>query len=1039
MWSAHHLGTPDLVEDAAELFAERARAYGMTEARRWYRAQTFAALGRLALSMLRRSRERSREGRSENVLELAWRSFGAGVSAITRSPSFSLSIVVILALGIGANAVMFGVVDRLLLSPPQHVVNADEVRLIYVRRELATGDIQTRQALTYPDYQDLLEVEAFRAVAGYVQSYPEIVGSGGDVHEARVVRAAPSLFPLLDVQPVRGRFFVPDDDRPGAPATAILAYEYWDRMYGTDPGVLGRTLRIGLTTYTIIGVAPAGFTGPELAPVDLWTPLTLMGPGNNETCLQSRGCYWLSAVVRLAESATVEAAEAEATAAHRAGRAELIAQGRYDADAEVLAAPIIAARGPTPAREVQVATWLAGVSLVVMLIACLNVANLLVAKSIRARRELAVRLALGAGRRRLVADVVIESVLLALLGAGAALLLAGLLEGPVHAMLLPNVAFVDGALGGRLLRFTLITTISAGLLAGLFPALQTRRADVTEALKAGARGIAGQRSRTRTALIVGQAALSVLLLVAAGLFVRSLRAAEVIEMGFDPSRVAFLTIEWSEALSEEEHTSLLESVLPRVRRLPGVTAAAFTFTAPFYSTITIGQPRVPGRDSVPNHPDGGPWVNVVGSGYFEAMGLAVLQGRTFEPSDDRNDAPPVAVVTESMSRAYWPAGDAVGSCMIVGRGDNPPCSQVVGVVENHRQDDLVEDEPLFLYFLNRGHPAVAEPPSGLMLGIETDHRAVLEEVRREALTASPQIRFVNVNRLSEFLEPQLRSWRLGAWLFTAFGVLALFVAAWGLFSVLSFDVALRRHELGVRSALGAGVPRLIRLVFRRAAILVGAGLSIGVVAAYASAQLIEPLLPRLGHRPHGLRLRGGYPCPLGLAGRNCTRAKSRSVGPTGGAPHGVTVRAFHLGSVAHWSWSRTHLRRSGRGHAEYSAGRASSVRDACASVARGTSCAPRYWQSTREGVERQPCGRYGASCRISPTTQRVDRIHPCSTSRRDPVRCEPRADQHEDGNAVARRIRGLDRIQERAEQATEPERSNQTDEQAAHNQGSTLP
>lgn len=779
--------------------------------------------------------------RRRDALDSAGRSLASAVRALKRSPSFSLSIVVILALGIGANAVMFGVVDRLLLSPPQHVVDDDDVRLIYVRREF-NGQIQTGQSLTYPDYQDFLEVDAFAAVAGYRQSYPEVVGRGDGVHEARVASGAPGLFRLLGVQAARGRFFVEEDDQLGATPTAILAYEYWERMYGTDPDVLGRTLDIGLTTHTIIGVAPPGFTGPELAPVDVWVPVTLRA---SSTCLQSRGCYWLNAVARLAPGATVEAAAAEANAAHLAGRAELIAQDRYDANAEVLLSPIIAARGPTPAREAQVATWLAGVSLVVLLITCLNVANLLLAKSIRSRRELAVRLALGAGRRRLVADVLAESLLLAALGAVAALLLAALLEGSVHRMLLPNVAFVDGALGGRLLRFTLFATMGAGLLAGLFPALQARRTDLTDALKAGARGIAGHRSRTRLALIVGQATFSALLLVGAGLFVRSLRAAESLDMGFDPTLVAFLSIEWSEPVSREEHAALLETVLPRVRRVPGVRAAGLTYTAPFYSTISIGQPRVPGLDSVPRHPDGGPYVNVVGSGYFEAMGLALLQGRTFEPGDDRDDAPPAAVVTESMARAYWPAGDAVGSCMIVGESDDPPCAQVVGVVENHRQNELVEDNPLFIYFVNRGHPAFAEPPEGIMLGTEAEAGAVLEEVRREARAASPMIRYVNVNRLSDFLEPQLRPWRLGAWMFTAFGLLALVVAAWGLFSVLSFDVALRRHELGVRCALGAGVPRLIRLVLRQAAALVGAGVAIGLVAAYASARLIEPLLFRV--------------------------------------------------------------------------------------------------------------------------------------------------------------------------------------------------
>jgi predicted permease len=799
---------------------------------------------RKALRTIDEGRVRMRE-KSEFV-DGAVRTVRFALRGLQRAPGFTAAIVTILALGIGANSVMFGVVDRLLLSPPQHVTDADDVRLIQVRRTLSNGDVSTGASITYPDFTDLGNVTGFALVAGYTNPRPWTIGRGADAKRVRVVGTSASLFPLLGVQPALGRFFDANDDELDAEPTVVLAHELWEREFGLDPSVLGTSLDIGAGRYTVVGVAPAGFTGAELAPVDLWLPMKVHESiESGDGWLDNRNWYFLHAVGRLAPEVTGERATAQATAAHRSGRAEMAAEDRYDADAEIVLAPIIAAQGPNLTSQAQVARWLGGVSILVLLIACFNVANLLLARSIRMRREVAVRLALGVSQARLTAEVVTESLVLAGLGAGAAVLVARLMGRAVHQSLLPNVAFSDATIGGRMLAFTLAATLVAGVLTGAVPALQARRTELVDALRAGGGNVASARSRTRIGLLVGQAALSVVLLVGAGLFVRSLNNAQALDLGFDADRLAVMSLEWNETLPAAERRAIYEEVLAGVRRLPSVREAGLSYTVPFRSSISIGTPRVPGLDSIPRHHAGGPYANKVGSGYFGAMGLTMVQGRPIEAIDDAEGAQPVAVVSASMAQAIWPDGSGLGSCMLVGDEPDTPCTEVIGIVENHRREQLVEDEPHFLYYLNQSHPAFSGPPQVLMAGTVGDPAVALLLIREEARTTSSQIRFVNATSMTDFVEPQMRSWRLGASMFTAFGLLALIVAGWGLYSVLAFDVALRHHELGVRAALGANRSRIVHLVFRQALTLVGVGVGVGLAGAAGMARFVEPMLFRV--------------------------------------------------------------------------------------------------------------------------------------------------------------------------------------------------
>ncbi|MDA0330301.1 MAG: ABC transporter permease, partial [Gemmatimonadetes bacterium] len=306
---------------------------------------------REALRRIDTGRVRMRE-RSEFV-DVVVGLWSQAVRSLYRSPGLTLAIVVILALGIGANAVMFGVVDRLLLSPPQHVDDWEQLRHLYLKRTIFNGDVSTGRTLTYPDYDDLTRVSGWSSVAAYTTSQALTVGRGEGAQRERTVKASASLFPLLGVQPVIGRTFSVEEDLAGAPPTAVLAHEFWERRYGADESVLGSSLDIGRGTYTVIGIMPPGFTGAELEPVDIWLPLETAQAieEQNVDWHDTRNWWWLRTVARLSAEATDEATTAQATALHRRGQAEQIEADRYDSAAEIISAPIIAARGPTPTAE----------------------------------------------------------------------------------------------------------------------------------------------------------------------------------------------------------------------------------------------------------------------------------------------------------------------------------------------------------------------------------------------------------------------------------------------------------------------------------------------------------------------------------------------------------------------------------------------------------------------------------------------------------------------------------------------------------------
>ncbi|MGH7574524.1 MAG: ADOP family duplicated permease [Longimicrobiales bacterium] len=767
------------------------------------------------------------------------------LGALRRSPGLSAAIVAALALGIGVNGTMFRIVDRLWFSPPAHIRAPDEVVRVLVERTSPFSGTYRALALSYPKYQDLRSARGFREVSA--QGWATLtLGHGEEAERAQAALVTGNYFRMLGVRAALGRFFDEDEDLAGAAPVIVLSHGYWQRALGGSAAVLGESIDFGHGPYKIIGVAPRYFTGVDVRQIDMWLPLhsagaLLYGDGQYFT---GRGMLWLSAQARLAAGVTPAAAAAEATALHRAG-SEAIEGGDDDAAGAIAFGSLIPARAPFVPPEMNVARWLGAVALLVLLIACVNVANLLLARVVRQRHEIGIRLALGVPRGRLVVQLLLEGLVLAGLGGALAFVIAYAAAPALGAKLLPDVDWSATALGGRAIAVTAAIALMAGLLAACLPAIQTSRRAVVDVLSSrAAGGSTRSTARLRGVLVLMQAALSVLLLVGAGLFVRSLDYARSADLGFEPDGLLVADLTFARgSMTASERAAYFELAADRLQRLPWVAVVAASATAPFDMPSYRDRIDIPGRDFDDATNEGHASLHSVSPGYFDALGTRLAEGRVFT-ARDRDGAPLVAVINQALARAGWPSGDAIGGCLVL----RDQCRTVVGVVRNV-SDYSFEPTAGFHVWMpaaqlasDRSSPSIV--PNRLFLRAESDHAAlgIADVVRRELIAMDPRVRFVQVRTMHEVMSPYTRSWELGASLFSAFGALALLLAALGLYSVLAFDVAQRMRELGVRVALGATRGRLIGDVIGRGVRVVGFGVGIGLVLAWLLAPRLADLL-----------------------------------------------------------------------------------------------------------------------------------------------------------------------------------------------------
>ncbi|HSA54572.1 MAG TPA: FtsX-like permease family protein, partial [Gemmatimonadaceae bacterium] len=620
-------------------------------------------------------------------------------------------------------------------------------------------------------------------------------------------------------------------------------YAYWQTQFGGGAGVIGQQLRIDRIQATIIGVAPEGFVGMADQGVPAaFLPIThyafsFRGPNYPRNYNWS----WLEIIGRRRPGVSPVEARSDLTAAfQQSWRAQYSADPGWGG-VEVVQprgelGPVQLGRGPDAGRDSRVALWTSGVALIVLLVACANVANLLLSRALSRRREIAMRLALGVGRARLARQLLTESLVLAALGGAAGLLIAQWGAATLRTLFLPGDEASGVLTDGRTLAFAGLATLGAALLTGLVPAFHSGRANLAATLKAGAREGTYRRSRTRTALLVFQAALSVILLVGAGLFVRSLENVRGYRLGYDVDLVLFAAANArGVSIDPTAQQGLNDRMLAAAQSLPGVTRAAVAMSVPFWSNESRGL-WVPGVDSVRNR---GRFLMQAGSAdYFATMGTRMLLGRAFDETDQAG-TPRVMVVSEGMARALWPGRDPIGQCVRIGE-ENAPCTSVVGVSEEMRLRSLA-DAREFTYHLPLTQLDEPSYPQLLVrvAGRPEDHVAALRRVLQAEM---PGAAYVNVVPLSRLVDPNLRAWRFGATVFVAFGVLALVLAAIGLYSLITFDVAQRRQEFGVRLALGASAGQVMRLIVGGGLRLVGLGVVAGGAIALWAAPWLEAVL-----------------------------------------------------------------------------------------------------------------------------------------------------------------------------------------------------
>jgi macrolide transport system ATP-binding/permease protein len=761
--------------------------------------------------------------------------------AFLKAPWFAMLAIVTLALGIAVNTTIFSVVNGFLLRPLP-VAHPEQLVVL----SLQQGGDHALQNFSYPDYVDLRAQSgsAFAELAGYRITLRSLTNEKVGDHSL-VTRVTGNYFSMLGIQPALGRLILPTEGQvPGADPVIVLGYSYWQKRFAGDKNVLGKHVELGGHPMTIVGVAPKDFHGTYfIVNSDLYVPLSADIAEAGDTAVQDtwtqRADRSLTLMGRLKPGTGLKQAEAALNLV-----AQRIASQHPDTDKAISVRAFAENRArpdPDPDNTLAVlALAFMGLAALVLLVACFNVTNVLLARATSRQREMAIRSALGAGRARLVQQFLTESLLLAGLGAGLGLLLtfwatqflSAISLGtdlPIQLNFLPDV---------RVYLFAICAAVLTGIIVGVIPALRVARRDVSAVLHEGGRGSSDGRRRqfARGALVVAQVAGSLVLLVVAGLFIRSLGKAEKMYLGLDPNNVLNFSVDVQQAgYAEVQGRAFYSELESRVRNLPGVVAVGQAFTVPlgvmssFDAVTAEGQHLEAGQvaPAVQN--------NSVNPQYFEALRIPVHRGRVFTDADD-DKAPGVAIINETMAKKFWPEQDAVGKRFSV-KGAGGPFLEVVGIVQDGKYRSVVDQpQPLFYRPLSQSylpmrtfHVRTSVPPESLA--------ALVQEQVREL---APTLPVSQVQTMEEALQGVngFLFFRLGAQLTGVMGVLGLILAVVGVYSVASYAAAQRTQEIGIRMAVGAAPADILKMVLRQGFVLAAVGIVVGLAAAFAGTRLL---------------------------------------------------------------------------------------------------------------------------------------------------------------------------------------------------------
>ena len=791
---------------------------GMSPEEAHYAAmKSFGSLGR--------SKEECRSARGVGLMENMLRDITYSLRVLLKNYAFTIVVVLTLALGIGANTAIFSFANGILLRPLPYP-QSDRLAQI---NETAPKQGLPIMSVSYPNFLDWREQNSvFEGIATYFGTNRFSMNADGQPTDIRGARISYGVFEVLRVAPLMGRTFTLNEDRPNDDAVVILSYDLWQRNFGADQNILGKKLTISGRARTVVGVMPPGFKFPDIA--ELWVPLALTPE------LFTRTDHGLYAIGRLKDGVNIAQAQTQMT--NIASRIE----DQNPVTNEGLGVKVTSLHELLTGDYREALLVLLGVVGCVLLVACVNVANLMLARATSRQKEFALRAALGASRWRIMRQLLFESLLLSVIG-GTLGFLVSLWALRLLLRSIPiNLPFwMNFGIDLRVLGFTAAITLLTGLVFGTVPALQSSRVDLNDNLKEGGRGNSGMRNRARSLLVVAEIAMSLVLLVGAGLMIRSFLNLRNVNLGLNTKNVltAGVNLPRAKYTEESQRASFMKQLLERVRTIPGVEDASATATLPLtgddwgrsltvegYPVLSVGQ-----APSIQH--------TVVTPGYFRTMGIPLLAGRDFN-DHDAGDSPNVTIIEERLARQYWPNESPIGKRVRFGPPeDNEPWHTIVGVVATIR-DQVVQEETKPSVYL----PHQKIPVWGMSLVVKTSANRgdVIAGIRRELGQLDPDLPLIEATTMDDVVAESIWQPRLYAALFTVFAVGALALALIGIYGVMAFLVQTRTHEIGIRMALGATARDVFKLIVGRGMKLTAVGVVIGIGGAVALTRLMHSLL-----------------------------------------------------------------------------------------------------------------------------------------------------------------------------------------------------